>query len=89
VLLGGGARAALSGRAGRLHPLLANQDLTAAEVRLLILPIGRRPSCDTRRSPSATPDVILIDRSPAPNMLTVARWWPPTCADSQKVSTLR
>jgi chromosome partitioning protein len=52
--------------------LPANQDLTAAEVRLLTLPIGR----ETKLRHALTPkrdefDVILIDCPPALNMLTV------------------
>ena len=52
--------------------LPANQDLTAAEVRLLTLPIGR----ETKLRQALTPkrddfDVILIDCPPALNMLTV------------------
>src|SRR5580704_5839260 len=52
--------------------LPANQDLTAAEVRLLSLPIGRetklRHALEPRRDDF---DVILIDCPPALNMLTV------------------
>ncbi len=52
--------------------LPANQDLTAAEVRLLTLPIGRetklRQALQSRR---ADFDIILIDCPPALNMLTV------------------
>jgi chromosome partitioning protein len=52
--------------------LPANQDLTAAEVRLLTLPIGRetklRQALQQKRNDF---DVILIDCPPALNMLTV------------------
>jgi len=52
--------------------LPANEDLVAAEVRLLTLPIGRetklRHALEPRRSDF---DVILIDCPPALNMLTV------------------
>jgi chromosome partitioning protein len=52
--------------------LPANQDLTAAEVRLLTLPIGReiklRQALAAKR---ADFDIILIDCPPALNMLTV------------------
>jgi chromosome partitioning protein len=52
--------------------LPSNQDLTAAEVRLLTLPIGRetklRNALAAKRSEF---DVILIDCPPALNMLTV------------------
>ena len=52
--------------------LPANQDLTAAEVRLLVLTVGR----ETRLRQALAPvreayDVILIDCPPALNMLTV------------------
>jgi len=52
--------------------LPANQDLTAAEVRLLTLPIGReiklRQSLQPKREAF---DLVLIDTPPALNMLTV------------------
>jgi chromosome partitioning protein len=52
--------------------LPANQDLTAAEVRLLTLPIGRETKLRLALAPQrAAFDVILIDCPPALNMLTV------------------
>ena len=52
--------------------LPANQDLTAAEVRLLTLPIGRETKLRQALQPVRTDyDVILIDCPPALNMLTV------------------
>ena len=52
--------------------LPANQDLTAAEVRLLTLPIGRETKLRTALAPKRDAfDVILIDCPPALNMLTV------------------
>jgi chromosome partitioning protein len=52
--------------------LPANQDLTAAEVRLLTLPIGRETKLRNALAPKRTEfDVILIDCPPALNMLTV------------------
>jgi chromosome partitioning protein len=57
---------------GTLTLLPANQDLTAAEVRLLSLPIGReiklRQALETKRRDF---DVIFVDCPPALNMLTV------------------
>src|SRR6202008_2506304 len=52
--------------------LPANQDLTAAEVRLLTLPIGRETKLRNALQPRRDDfDVILIDCPPALNMLTV------------------
>jgi len=52
--------------------LPANQDLTAAEVRLLTLPIGRETKLRHALQPQRDAfDVILIDCPPALNMLTV------------------
>ena len=52
--------------------LPANQDLTAAEVRLLALPIGREIKLRQALQPKRNDfDVILIDCPPALNMLTV------------------
>jgi chromosome partitioning protein len=52
--------------------LPANQDLTAAEVRLLTLPIGREIKLrQALASKRADFDIILIDCPPALNMLTV------------------
>jgi chromosome partitioning protein len=52
--------------------LPANQDLTAAEVRLLSLPIGRETKLRHALAPKRESfDVILIDCPPALNMLTV------------------
>jgi chromosome partitioning protein len=52
--------------------LPANQDLTAAEVRLLTLPIGREIKLRQALAPQrADFDIILIDCPPALNMLTV------------------
>jgi chromosome partitioning protein len=52
--------------------LPANQDLTAAEVRLLALPIARETKLRQALQPKRDDfDVILIDCPPALNMLTV------------------
>ena len=52
--------------------LPANQDLTAAEVRLMTLPIGREIKLRQALQPKrADFDLILIDCPPALNMLTV------------------
>jgi chromosome partitioning protein len=52
--------------------LPSNQDLTAAEVRLLTLPIGRETKLrHAMRSQRDAFDIILIDCPPALNMLTV------------------
>jgi len=52
--------------------LPANQDLTAAEVRLLTLPIGRETKLRQALQPKRNDfDVVLIDCPPALNMLTV------------------
>jgi chromosome partitioning protein len=52
--------------------LPANQDLTAAEVRLLTLPIGRETKLRQALQPKRDEfDVVLIDCPPALNMLTV------------------
>ena len=52
--------------------LPANQDLTAAEVRLLTLPIGRETKLRRALAPKRNDfDLVLIDCPPALNMLTV------------------
>jgi chromosome partitioning protein len=52
--------------------LPANQDLTAAEVRLLTLPIGRETKLRQALQPQRDAfDIIFIDCPPALNMLTV------------------
>jgi chromosome partitioning protein len=52
--------------------LPANQDLTAADVRLLTLPIGRETKLRQALQPKRSEfDVILIDCPPALSMLTV------------------
>jgi len=52
--------------------LPANQDLTAAEVRLLTLPIGRETKLRQALAPKRNDfDLVLIDCPPALNMLTV------------------
>jgi chromosome partitioning protein len=52
--------------------LPANQDLTAAEVRLLTLPIGRETKLRQALAPQRNDfDLVLIDCPPALNMLTV------------------
>jgi len=52
--------------------LPANQDLTAAEVRLLTLPIGRETKLRQALAPKRNEfDLVLIDCPPALNMLTV------------------
>jgi chromosome partitioning protein len=52
--------------------LPANQDLTAAEVRLLTLPIGRETKLRQALAPKRDDfDLVLIDCPPALNMLTV------------------
>jgi len=52
--------------------LPANQDLTAAEVRLLTLPIGRETKLRHALAPKRNDfDLVLIDCPPALNMLTV------------------
>jgi chromosome partitioning protein len=52
--------------------LPANQDLTAAEVRLLTLPIARETKLRNALQPKRNDfDVIIIDCPPALNMLTV------------------
>ena len=52
--------------------LPSNQDLTAAEVRLLTLPIGRETKLRIALAPKRDAfDIILIDCPPALNMLTV------------------
>jgi chromosome partitioning protein len=57
---------------GGFMVLPANQDLTAAEVRLLTLPIGRETKLRHALQPKRDAfDVILIDCPPALNMLTV------------------
>jgi chromosome partitioning protein len=57
---------------GGFHLLPANQDLTAAEVRLLQMPEGREVRLRDALAPVRDSyDVILIDCPPALNMLTV------------------
>ena len=57
---------------GGFHLLPANQDLTAAEVRLLQMPTGREIKLRNALAPVRDSyDVILIDCPPALNMLTV------------------
>jgi len=57
---------------GGFHLLPANQDLTAAEVRLLQMPTGREVKLRNALAPiRESYDVILIDCPPALNMLTV------------------
>jgi chromosome partitioning protein len=57
---------------GGFHLLPANQDLTAAEVRLLQMPAGREVKLRNALAPvRESYDVILIDCPPALNMLTV------------------
>jgi chromosome partitioning protein len=57
---------------GGFTMLPSNQDLTAAEVRLLTLPIGRETKLRDALKPQREAfDVILIDCPPALNMLTV------------------
>jgi chromosome partitioning protein len=57
---------------GGFHLLPANQDLTAAEVRLLQMPAGREIKLRSALAPvRESYDVILIDCPPALNMLTV------------------
>jgi chromosome partitioning protein len=52
--------------------LPANQDLTAAEVRLLTLPIGRETKLRHALAPKRDAfDLVLVDCPPALNMLTV------------------
>jgi chromosome partitioning protein len=57
---------------GGYHLLPANQDLTAAEVRLLTMPVGREVKLRNALAlVRESYDVILIDCPPALNMLTV------------------
>ena len=57
---------------GGLTLLPANQDLTAAEVRLLTLPIGRETKLRQALQPRRDDfDLVFIDCPPALNMLTV------------------
>jgi chromosome partitioning protein len=57
---------------GGFHLLPANQDLTAAEVRLLQMPEGREIRLRDALAPVRDSyDVILVDCPPALNMLTV------------------
>jgi chromosome partitioning protein len=66
------AQALVSVEQGGFTMLPANQDLTAAEVRLLTLPIGRETKLRIALAPKRDAfDVILIDCPPALNMLTV------------------
>jgi chromosome partitioning protein len=74
VLLGEAelAAALVTVEQGGFTLLPANQDLTAAEVRLLTLPIGRETKLRHALQPKRDAfDVILIDCPPALNMLTV------------------
>jgi chromosome partitioning protein len=64
--------ALLSVEPGGFQILPANQDLTAAEVRLLQMPSGRETKLRNALAPIRESfDVILIDCPPALNMLTV------------------
>jgi chromosome partitioning protein len=66
------ASALLAIEPGGFHLLPANQDLTAAEVRLLQMPEGRETKLRNALAPiRESYDVILIDCPPALNMLTV------------------
>jgi chromosome partitioning protein len=66
------ASALLAVEPGGYQLLPANQDLTAAEVRLLQMPSGREIKLRNALEPiRETFDVILIDCPPALNMLTV------------------
>jgi chromosome partitioning protein len=57
---------------GGFHLLPANQDLTAAEVRLLQMPAGRETKLRNALAPVRDSyDVVLIDCPPALNILTV------------------
>jgi chromosome partitioning protein len=57
---------------GGYHILPANQDLTAAEVRLLTMPVGREVKLRNALAiVRESYDVVLIDCPPALNMLTV------------------
>jgi chromosome partitioning protein len=74
VLLGerAAADAILSADPGGFDLIPANQDLTAAEVRLLTLLTGREVKLKVALAPiRARYDLILIDCPPALNMLTV------------------
>ncbi len=74
VLLGESdlAAALVTVEEGGFMLLPSNQDLTAAEVRLLTLPIGREVKLRQALLPKREAfDVILIDCPPALNMLTV------------------
>jgi chromosome partitioning protein len=64
--------AVVSVEPGGFSLLPANQDLTAAEVRLLTMPTGRETKLRSALAPVRDSyDVILIDCPPALNMLTV------------------
>lgn len=66
------ANALLTVEPGGFQLLPANQDLTAAEVRLLQMPSGRETKLRNALAPIRESfDVILIDCPPALNMLTV------------------
>ena len=74
VLLGesGMAEALLPVDPGGFMLLPANQDLTAAEVRLLTMPSGRETQLRNALAPLRESfDVVVIDCPPALNMLTV------------------
>jgi chromosome partitioning protein len=74
VLLGESdlAAALVSVTDGGYQLLPSNQDLTAAEVRLLTLPIGRETKLRNALQPQrAAFDLVFIDCPPALNMLTV------------------
>jgi chromosome partitioning protein len=72
VLLGESDLAGALVTSGGFTLLPSNQDLTAAEVRLLTLPIGRETKLRQALQPKRNDfDVILIDCPPALNMLTV------------------
>ena len=57
----------------------ANQDLTAAEIRLLTMNVGREFKLRSALKPIRDNfDVILIDCPPSLNMLTLNALWRPT-----------
>jgi len=74
VLLGecSAAEAVIAAQLAALSVLPTNQDLTAAEVRLLSMPEGREQRLRQALAPIREQyDVVLIDCPPALNMLTV------------------